>query len=305
MKAITNDLVGEVSQAGHHKAFALGIFLNSAYIAVEVVFGFLTDSLALLADAGHNLSDVFSLFLAWGAAYMAGRPPSGRRTYGLRRASILAALANAMILLIAIGAIAWEAVQRFADPPPVAGATVMWVAGTGVLINGFTALLFMKGREKDLNIKGAFLHMAADAGVSLGVVAAGLMMLLTGWPWIDAAVSLLIVVVIAAGTWGLLRDSLNLALDAVPPGIDLEAVRGYLTSLPQVTAVHDLHIWGMSTTETALTAHLVRTNPRVDNALLVKTARELRERFQIVHVTLQFETDDGRHSCLQGGEGAL
>jgi len=199
----------------HNRAFGIGIALNVGYIVLEVVLGCLTDSLALLADAGHNLSDVFSLLLAWGAASVGARPPSGRRTYGLRRASILAALANAILLLLAIGAIAWEAVQRFAQPSPVPGVTVMWVAGTGVFINGLTALLFMKGRDRDLNIRGAFLHMAADAGVSLGVVGAGLAMLLTGWLWIDPTVSLLIVIVVAVGTWGLLRDSVNLALDTI------------------------------------------------------------------------------------------
>jgi len=289
----------------HNRAFGIGIALNVGYIVLEVVLGCLTDSLALLADAGHNLSDVFSLLLAWGAASVGARPPSGRRTYGLRRASILAALANAILLLLAIGAIAWEAVQRFAQPSPVPGVTVMWVAGTGVFINGLTALLFMKGRDRDLNIRGAFLHMAADAGVSLGVVGAGLAMLLTGWLWIDPTVSLLIVIVVAVGTWGLLRDSVNLALDTVPPGIDLEAVRGYLHGLPRVTAVHDLHVWGMSTTETALTAHLVRSDSRVDDALLGQAATGLRERFGIGHVTLQVETGDEQHPCRQAREGQV
>lgn len=289
----------------HNKAFAIGIALNVAYIALEVVFGFLTDSLALLADAGHNLSDVFSLLLAWGAAYVAAFPPTGHRTYGLRRASILAAVANAVILLIAIGAIAWEAVRRFATPAAVAGVTVMWVAGFGVIINAITALLFMKGREHDLNIKGAFLHMAADAGVSLGVVLAGLAIQLTGWQWIDPTMSLIIVAVIAVGTWGLLRDSMNLALDAVPPGINPAEVRDYLARLPAVTAVHDLHIWGMSTTETALTAHLVRRDNTVDDALLGRAAHELRERFRIGHVTLQLETDEASQLCQQAREQSV
>ncbi|MCL5099196.1 MAG: cation diffusion facilitator family transporter [Candidatus Omnitrophica bacterium] len=293
----------EYAPANYNQAFGIGVALNLAYIVLEAMAGLMINSLALLADAGHNLSDVLSLLLAWGAAHVTGRPPTERRTYGMRRASILAALANAVILLIAIGAIAWAAVLRIRNEEPVAGGTIMWVAGAGVVVNGITALLFMKGRHRDLNIKGAFMHMALDAAISLGVVAAGLAIRLTGYLWLDPAVSLAIVFAIAIGTWGLLRESLNLALDAVPSGIDLPAVRSYLENLPSVSAVHDLHIWGMSTTETALTAHLIRKEPRTDDALLAKAARELNEKFQIVHVTLQFETGDECNPCQQAGRG--
>ena len=218
----------------YHRAFAIGVALNVGFVVVEAVFGFLAGSLALLADAGHNLSDVLSLLLAWGASYLATRPPTRHRTYGLRRSTILASLLNAVLLLLAIGAIGWEAVRRFAAPAEVAGTTVIWVAAVGVVINTATALLFMSGRNRDLNIKGAFLHMAADAGVSLGVVVAGVAIILTGQLWIDPSVSLVIVAVIAIGTWGLLRDSLNLALDAVPEGIDPAAVEDYLKNLAGV-----------------------------------------------------------------------
>ena len=233
--------------ANYNKAFAIGIGLNVIYIIIEVIVGLTINSVALLADAGHNLSDVVSLLLAWGASYLTTLPPSKRRTYGLRKSSVLASLTNAIILLIAIGATAWEAVRRFSHPQAIPGGTVMWVAGVGVVVNTATALLFMKGRKGDINIKGAYLHMAADAGVSVGVVLAGLAISLTGVLWIDPLVSLLIVLVIAIGTWGLLRDSVNLAMDAVPAGIDPAAVRRYLGEQPGVTEVHDLHIWAMST----------------------------------------------------------
>ncbi len=274
----------------HNAAFAIGVTLNLLFVVTEAVFGVFAHSLALLADAGHNLSDVFGLLLAWGASYLSRRLPTVRRTYGLRRSSILAALFNALFLLIAIGGIAWEAVRRFGDPQPVQGGTVMWVAGVGIVINTATALLFMSGRKSDLNIRGAFLHMAADAAVSAGVVVAGLVMLATGWLWLDPVVSLVIAAVIFAGTWGLLRDSVNLALDAVPEGIDVPQVRRYLESLPNVVAVHDLHIWGMSTTETALTAHLVMREAVINDDLLRRAAAELREKFGIEHATLQLET---------------
>lgn len=272
------------------RAFAVGAALNLIYIVIEVGIGWSVGSLALLADAGHNLSDVFSLLLAWGAAYLARRPPSVYRTYGMRRASILAALANAVILLIAVGAIAWEAIHRVAEPQPVPGLPVMIVAGVGTIINAATALLFMKGRRHDLNLRGAYLHMAADAGVSLGVVVAGLVIQLTGFLWIDPATSLAIVVVVTIGTWGLLRDSVDLALDAVPKGIDPEKVRDYLAGLPGIAAVHDLHIWGMSTTHSALTAHLVKPDGRIDDVLLARLSGQLRDKFGIEHVTVQFES---------------
>jgi cobalt-zinc-cadmium efflux system protein len=288
------------SPASYNRAFAIGVTLNLVYIAVEVVAGFFANSIALLADAGHNTSDVVSLLLAWGASYLTTLPPSKRRTYGLRKTSILASLVNAIILLIAIGAIAWEAIRRFAHPEPTPGGTIMWVAGVGVVVNTLTALLFMKGRKGDINIRGAFLHMAADAGVSVGVVIAGLAISLTGLLWIDPLVSLLIVVVIAFGTWGLLRDSINLAMDAVPEGIDPQAVRKYLREQSGVTEVHDLHIWAMSTTETALTAHLVKPEREEnEDEFLARTARELHDRFEIIHTTIQLERGGECDSCQE------
>lgn len=275
------------------RAFAWGVALNAAFVAAEAGFGLAADSLALLADAGHNAGDVLGLLLAWWADRLSRRLPTPRRTYGLRRSSVLAALANAALLLVAVGAIAWEAVRRL-HQPPVAGGTVVAVAAIGVAVNAATALLFFAGRRHDLNVRGAFLHMAADAAVSAGVVAAGLVMRATGWAWLDPAVSLAIVAVITAGTWGLLRESLDLALDAVPAGIDPAAVRAYLAGLPGVAAVHDLHIWGMSTTATALTAHLVRPCGRLDDALLARARRELHDRFGIGHVTIQVEAG---HPC--------
>lgn len=283
--------------ADYSRAFAIGVGLNLAFVAAEALYGWRAGSLALIADAGHNLTDVFGLILAWWAAALSRRVPTRERTYGLRRASILAALANAVLLLVAIGAIAWEAIGRLQNPSPVVGSVVIWVATLGIIINAATALLFMSGRRGDLNIRGAFLHMATDAGVSAGVVVAGILMTLTGWLWLDPAVSLLIVVVIAFGTWGLLRDSVNLAMDAVPEGIDLHAVEEYLESLPGVTEVHDLHIWGMSTTEACLTAHVVMPEVSDDDALLLQVYGDLHDRFRIEHPTVQIERGHGPHSC--------
>ncbi len=284
--------------ASFGRAFAIGILLNTAFVVIEGVFGFLSNSLALVADAGHNLSDVLGLLIAWGAAILVKRQSTERRTYGMRRSSILAALINAVFLLVAIGAIAWEAIKRFADPAPVAGGTVIVVALVGVVINTATALMFMSGRKHDLNIRGAYLHMAADAGVSVGVVLAGVVILFTGWLWLDPAVSLAIVAVIFIGTWGLLRDSVNLALDAVPENISIAEVQNYLQGLAPVTDVHDLHIWAMSTTETALTAHLVVCDPQeVDDALLKRAVDDMHERFGIEHCTLQVESGDPAHPC--------
>ncbi len=275
--------------ANYNRAFAIGISLNAIYIAVEVFIGFRIDSMALLADAGHNASDVLSLLLAWGASAMSASRPTERRTYGLRRTSILASLTNAVLLLIAIGAIAWEAIGRFGEEIPVQGGTMAVVAGIGILVNGGTAWLFMKGRERDINIKGAYLHMVADAAVSAGVMLAGLAIAWTGLDWIDPMVSLVIVIVIAVGTWGLLRDSVNLAIDAVPPGIDPTEVRQFLAEQPGVSSLHDLHIWAMSTTETALTVHVVRADHEGRDAFLAQMADELHDRFEIAHVTIQIE----------------
>ncbi len=276
--------------ANYNAAFAIGTALNVLFVIVEVIYGIAGHSLALLADAGHNLGDVFGLLLAWGASVLARSVPTERHTYGFRSTSILAAMFNAIILLVGVGAIAWEAISRFKNPTEVAGNTVIWVAAVGIVINTATALLFMSGRKGDLNIRGAFLHMAADAVVSLGVVIAGFLIVRTGLHWIDPVTSLVIVAVIVVTTWGLLRDSFNLALHAVPPEINFAKVREYLAGLPGVCEVHDLHIWGMSTTETALTAHLIRTDPAGDEALLRDAAHELHERFNIAHPTLQLET---------------
>ncbi len=278
-------------------AFALGTGLNLAFVVTELAFGFVANSLALIADAIHNFSDVIGLVLAWGAAALAKRGPTASRTYGFRRGSILAAIGNAALLFVAIGAIAVEAMHRLQEPAPVASNTVLWVAGIGILINGLTALLFMRGREQDLNIRGAFLHMAADALVSAGVVLAALLIGFTGWLWLDPAVSLAVAVVILAGSVGLARESFNLALDAVPRGIDRVGIESYLAGLPGVIEVHDLHIWAMSTTETALTAHLVRPRSVADDHLLMAAADELRHRFGIQHATLQVEAGDPAHPC--------
>jgi len=291
---------GHQHPPGHFgRAFAIGVLLNLGYVAAEAIWGVLSHSLALLADAGHNVSDVLGLLLSWGASVAARRAPTVHRTYGLRRSSTLAALLNAMLLLVAVGAIAWEAVQRFRRPEPVAGWTVLWVAAAGVVVNAVTAWLFMSGRKGDLNIRAAFVHMAADAGVSAGVVVSGGVMLAKGWPWIDPLISMVIAGVILIGTWGLLRDSVNLALDAVPEGIDAPTVKRYLEALPEVAAVHDLHIWGMSTTETALTAHLVIPGGKPADDFYARAARELHDRFGIEHVTLQVETGDSAHPCRQ------
>jgi cobalt-zinc-cadmium efflux system protein len=289
----------------YSRAFAIGILLNLGFVAVEGIYGFLAHSLALLADAGHNLSDVLGLLLAWGAMMLSRRKPTARKTYGLRRSSILAALLNALLLMVAVGAIAWEAIQRFAHPEPVAGGTVMLVAGVGIVINTITALLFMSGRKKDINIEGAFLHMAADAAVSVGVLVAGALILKTGWQWLDPVVSLVIVAVITIGTWDLARRSLNLAMDAVPEGIDALAVRQYLSGLPGVAAVHDLHIWGMSTTEAALTAHLVKPDAEDEDDFLTHTAHELHDRFGIEHATLQVERGNGALPCKLAPEDVV
>lgn len=288
--------------ADYSHAFKIGVALNVGFIVIEVIFGLLSDSLALLADAGHNLTDVLGLLLAWGAAHLTRREATDRRTYGWRKSSVLAALFNAIILLVAIGAIGWEAVRRFDHPLPVQGAIIIWVAAVGVAVNGVSALLFLSGRKDDLNIRGAFLHMAADAGVSLGVVIAGAGILVTGWLWLDPAVSLMIVIVIFISTWGLFKDSFNLALDAVPKHIDPDEVKKYLLNLPGVSEVHDLHIWGMSTTETALTAHIVKKDTADDDALILAIKRELHSRFGIDHTTIQWERGDQLLHCKDSCE---
>jgi len=269
-------------------AFAIGASLNTAFVVAELIFGYSANSLALVSDAVHNFSDVIALLLAWAGAWLAGKRPTDTHTYGYRRASILAALANAGLLLIAVGGIAVEAINRLREPAEVASWTVVWVAALGILINGGTALLCMRGRDTDLNVRGAYLHMAADAAVSLGVVVAALLIMATGWQWLDPAISLVIALVVLVSGCELARDSVNLALDAVPRGIDLKLVRDYLLTLEGVTEVHDLHIWAMSTSETALTAHLVRPGGH-DDAFLHHVCAELSHRFDIHHATLQVE----------------
>jgi cobalt-zinc-cadmium efflux system protein len=269
-------------------AFAIGASLNAAFVVAELAFGYAANSLALISDAVHNLSDVIALLLAWGGAWLAGKRPTETHTYGYRRASILAALFNAGLLLIAVGGITVEAVNRLRQPAEVAGWTVVWVAALGILVNGGTALLFARGRHGDLNVRGAYLHMAADAGVSLGVVVAALLIMVTGWLWLDPAISLCIAAVVLVSGWELARDSLNLAMDAVPKGIDLPEVKDYLAGLDGVLEVHDLHIWAMSTNETALTAHLVRPGGH-DDAFLHHVCAGLSHRFGIHHATLQVE----------------
>ena len=272
------------------RAFAIGIALNTAFVVIEGLFGFFANSVALLADAGHNLSDVLGLVVAWVAAELAKRAPTTRFTYGLGGSSILAALFNSMFLLVAVGAIGWEAILRLMHPEPVGETVVIVVAIIGILVNGITAWLFVSGRKGDLNTRGAFLHMAADAAVSAGVVIAGFAILLTGWQWLDPLVSLAIVAVILASTWGLLRDSVAMTLSAVPAEIEPAAVRGALTALPGVSALHDLHIWPMSTTEISMTAHLVMPAGHPGDTFLMNAAREMQDHFGIGHVTLQVET---------------
>lgn len=291
--------------AGHHhgipnnlgRTFIFTILLNLAFVGVEFVYGFIANSTALMADAGHNASDVLGLLLAWGAVILARRQPSQRYTYGLRSTSILAAFANAALLLVASGAIALEAIQRFSQPPTVASLTVSIVAAVGIVINGLSAWLLMKGGKEDLNIRGAYLHMVADTAVSLAVVITGLAMFHSGWYWLDPAISLAIVVVIVIGTWGLLRDALQLVLSAVPGQINAPAIDLYLRQLGGVTDIHDLHIWGLSTTETALTVHLVMPGGYPGDEFMDDIAQTLKERHSVHHSTLQIEQGTTNHTC--------
>lgn len=289
----------------YNRAFAIGLILNGGFVIVEAFSGIFYNSLALLADAGHNLSDVLGLVLAWGANMLSQRSPTKRYTYGFRRSSILAALLNATLVLVAMGAVAWEAVRKFVNPQSVPGGIVIGVALVGVVINTITALLFMSGRKEDMNIRGAFVHMAADALVSVGVVLAGIAIAVTGWLWFDPAVSLVIVMVVVVNTWQLFRESLNLALDAVPEGIEPLAIRTYLTELPEVDQVHDLHIWAMSTTEIALTAHLVIPKGYPGDAFLSRVSQHLHDQFGIEHPTIQIETGDPNQPCTLAPENRV
>ncbi len=283
--------------ASFGRAFAIGITLNTALVVAEAIYGYLANSTALLADAGHNLSDVLGLVVAWAASIAARRAPSGRFTYGLRASTILAALANAVFLLVATGAIGWEAILRLREPEPIAGVTVMVVAGIGILINGFTALLFARGRKDDINIEGAYLHMAADAAVSLGVVVSAALIIWTGWLWLDPVTSLVICATILWGTTSLLRASVDMSMAAAPKGTDLDAIRTFLLARPGVSAIHDLHVWPISTTETALTCHLVMPAGTGD-AFLMETAQLLKTAYRIGHATLQVETNPDNGCAL-------
>jgi len=287
------------SAPDYNRAFAVGVALNVIFVVIEVTYGVIADSLALLTDAGHNLSDVLGLLLAWGASYLAGKQPSLRRTYGYSRATILASMFSGLLLLAAVGVICWEAVNRIITPADPAGETIMIVAGIGVLINTITAWFFVSGKDHDLNIRGAYLHMAADALVSLGVVVSGFVIWKFGLKWFDPMSSLLIAVVIFWSTWGLLRDSANLAVDAVPRDLDPAEIRQWLMSQQGVEDLHDLHIWPMSTTDTALTAHLIMPVRPDDDAFLHELARELQEKFKISHATIQIERGDENLICRQ------
>jgi cobalt-zinc-cadmium efflux system protein len=282
---------------GHGFAFALAVALNVAIVVIQALYGVLAHSTALLADAGHNLSDVLGLLLAWGAAWLTTRRPSARYTFGYGSSSILASLANAALLLFACGVIVAEAIGRLMNPAPVAGLAVFVVATVGVVVNGISAWLFMRGQKEDLNIRGAFLHMAADAGVSAAVAISGLVILYTNWTWLDPLMSLLVVAVVVYGTWGLLRDSVRLALNAVPSGVDLQSIRDYLADLPGVEGVHDLHVWALSTTGNALTVHLVMPAGHPGDERLDGIVLALRERFSMQHATLQVDLGTTSHRC--------
>ncbi|MFL9994603.1 cation diffusion facilitator family transporter [Paraburkholderia sediminicola] len=282
---------------GHGRAFALAVALNVAIVVVQAVYGVIAHSTALLADAGHNLSDVLGLLLAWGATWLVARRPSARYTFGYGSSSILASLANAALLLFACGVIVAEAIERLMNPAPVAGLVVFVVATVGVVVNGFSAWLFMRGQKDDLNIRGAFLHMAADAAISAAVAISGLVILYTNWTWLDPVMSLLVVAVVVYGTWGLLRDSVRMALDAVPPGVDLQRIRDYLAGQPGVTDVHDLHVWALSTTGNALSAHLVMPAGHPGDESIDGIVVTLRERFSMHHATLQVDLGTTEHRC--------
>ena len=290
--------------SNYNRAFAIGVALNGIFVVIEAIYGILAKSMALLADAGHNLSDILSLLLAWGASLLAARAATEQRTYGFRKTTIMASLTSAIVLFLALGGLALEAIGRFSDPEPIQGGTIIIVAAIGVGINTIIALLFLSGRKDDLNIRAAFLHMAADAGVSFGVVVAGIVIVFTDWLWVDPLISLVIVAIILFGTWPLLRDSINLAIDSVPAGIDLTEIKAYLRCCENVCQIHDLHVWPLSTTEIALSVHLIVTDNPVRKDFLNEIQRHLHDHFGIAHATIQIETEaDGecilnRDSCI-------
>jgi cobalt-zinc-cadmium efflux system protein len=292
---------GHRSHSGlnYNRAFTIGITLNILFIIVEVIYGIFGNSLALIADAGHNITDVLSLLLAWGAYIISSKKPSSRRTYGFRRVTILASLISSLLLLTALGGITWEAIGRLNDPMQVQGNIIIIVAGIGIIINFATALLFVSGKQHDLNIKGAYIHMLADAGVSLGVVIGGIAISASGLLWLDPVISIIIVIVIFIGSWGLFKESINLSIDAVPENIDISGIKNYLNSIENVSAMHDLHIWALSTTETALTAHLTVNKSTVNNInpFLNKIEKALHDHFNIEHVTIQIEEENVENAC--------
>lgn len=281
------------------KAFVVGLILNTAFVVIETIAGLYTHSLSLLADAGHNLSDVASLALVLFANKLAMKQANDQYSFGYRQSTVLVALINGGILLFALGAVAYEAIIRISHPHPIEGGVVAIIAGIGIVINSFSALMFFKGKEKDLNVKGAYLHTASDAVISLGVVIAGIVIIYTGWFWLDSIVSLLLVIVVVIGTWGLLKDSLRLTLNGVPKDIDMKEVKNYFLNLPGVTEVHDLHIWAISTTETALTIHLVIPNDIQDDVIYENIKENLHHKFNIAHSTIQIEKNKGQFHCEQ------
>jgi len=285
------------SVKNYNKAFALRVAINVIFVIIEAFYGIVAGSLALVADAGHNLSDVLGLLIAWGASVLATKSPTQKRTYGFRRVTILASLSSAILLLVALGGIAFEAIERLTNPQPVEGMVIIIVAAIGVVINTITALLFISGQKQDLNIKGAFLHMAADAAVSLGVVIAGVMIMQTGWLIIDPLLSIIIVIIILIGSWGLLRDSVNLSIDAVPKNINVSEIQQYFSEIKCITQIHDLHVWALSTTETALTVHLVTNQKSPDNQFLRNIQKDLHDKFGIKHPTIQIENKGSDNNC--------
>ncbi|MCK8131924.1 cation diffusion facilitator family transporter [Pseudoalteromonas sp. 2CM28B] len=282
----------------YNRAFAIGVLLNLIFVVIEAGYGFFANSLALLADAGHNLSDVVSLLLAWGANVLASKAATDKRTFGYKKSTVLASLMSSVLLMVALASIAWHAIERFENPQPVTGMTVIVVSLIGVVINTLTALLFVQGQKHDLNIRGAFLHMAADAAVSLGVVIAGIVILFKNWQWVDPVVSLSIVVIVFIGTWGLFKDSLNYATDAVPKNISIEKLKQYFLSIEHVTGVHGLRVWPLSTTESALIVHLVTDNNALNNDFLIEVQHHLHDHFDIEHATIQVESSQGSAGCM-------
>lgn len=290
--------------SNYNRAFAIGVLLNIVFVVIEAGYGFYANSLALLADAGHNLSDVVSLLLAWGANVLAAKAATDKRTFGYKKSTVLASLTSSILLMAALVSIAWHAIERFENPQPVTGVTIIVVSLIGVVINTLTALLFVQGQKHDLNIRGAFLHMAADAAVSLGVVIAGVIILFKNWQWVDPVVSLSIVVIVFIGTWGLFKESLNYATDAVPKNINVNSIKAYFLNIDHVVDLHGLHVWPLSTTESALIVHLVTDKHTLNNEFLIEVQQHLHDHFKIEHATIQIETSHGNRGCMFNHEHA-